>query len=164
LEQNNNFDSLYQLYYTKVHRLCKGYFNGDNDIASDATQEVFIKVWGNLSKFRNESNISTWIFKIASNTCLMYLRKQSNRKEVRTNQFLEISVEIDSIETEAKLSKMYSCIQQLEPANKLIIMMVLENLSYDKIALIIGITEENLRVRIHRIKSKLTKCVQNGKF
>lgn len=163
MEQNNNFDSLYHLYYTKIHRLCKGYFNGDNDIASDAAQEVFIKVWENLSKFRNESNISTWIFRIASNTCLMYLRKQSTRKEVKTNQFSEISAETDSIETEDKLSNMYSCIQQLEPTNKLIIMMVLEDLSYDKIAIIIGITEENLRVRIHRIKTKLTKCVHNGK-
>jgi RNA polymerase sigma factor (sigma-70 family) len=141
-----------------------GYFDGDNDIASDATQEVFIKVWENLSTFRNESAISTWIFRIASNTCLMHLRKQSHKKEVQTEQFPEISVENDCVETEDKLSKMYACIQQLDPTNKLIIMMVLEGLDYDKIAIIIGITEENLRVKIHRIKSKLTKCVRNGRI
>jgi DNA-directed RNA polymerase specialized sigma24 family protein len=59
---------------------------------------------------------------------------------------------------------MYSCIRQLDPTNKLIIMMVLENLSYDKISNVMGITEENLRVRIHRIKNKLTNCVQYGKL
>jgi RNA polymerase sigma-70 factor (ECF subfamily) len=164
LEQNNNFDSIYQLHYSKVYRLCKGYFNGDNDIASDATQEVFIKVWENLPKFRNDSNISTWIFRIASNTCLMYLRKASYKKTVHTNKFSEVTIETDLHETEEKLSKMYNCINQLEPSNKLIIMLVLEDLDYDKIAEIIGITEENLRVRIHRIKTKLTKCVQNGKI
>lgn len=164
MEQNHDFDSIYQLYFSKVYRLCKGYFNGNQDIASDATQEVFIKVWENLTKFRSESNISTWIFRIASNTCLMYLRKQSYKKEVRTDQFSEISTENDLQETDEKLSKMYGCIDQLDPTSKLIIMMVLENLSYDKIAVIIGITEENLRVRIHRIKTKLTKCVQNGKI
>lgn len=164
MEQIHTFDSIYQLYFPKVYRLCNGYFNGNHDIASDATQEVFIKVWENLSKFRSESNISTWIYRIASNTCLMYLRKQSYKKEVRTDQFAEISIENDLQETDEKLSKMYGCIDQLDPTGKLIIMMVLENLSYDKIAVIIGITEENLRVRIHRIKTKLTKCVQNGKI
>ena len=164
MEQNHDFDSIYQLYFPKVYRLCKGYFNGNQDIASDATQEVFIKIWQNLFKFRSESNISTWIFRIASNTCLMYLRKQSYKKEVRTDQFSEIGIENDSQETDEKLSKMYGCIDQLDPTSKLIIMMVLENLSYDKIAAVIGITEETLRVRIHRIKSKLTKCVQNGKI
>ena len=164
MEQIHTFDSIYQLYFPKVYRLCNGYFNGNHDIASDATQEIFIKVWENLNKFRSESNISTWIFRIASNTCLMYLRKQSYKKEVRTDQFSEISIENDLQETDEKLSKMYGCIDQLGPTSKLIIMMVLENLSYDKIAVIIGITEENLRVKIHRIKTKLTKCVQNGKI
>ena len=164
MEQIHTFDSIYQLYFPKVYRLCNGYFNGNHDIASDATQEVFIKVWENLSKFRSESNISTWIYRIASNTCLMYLRKQSYKKEVRTDQFSEISIENDLQETDEKLSKMYGCIDKLDPTGKLIIMMVLENLSYDKIAVIIGITEENLRVKIHRIKTKLTKCVQNGKI
>ncbi len=163
MEQDKNFDTIYQLYYAKVYRLCKGYFNGDNDIASDVTQEVFIKVWENLSKFRNESNVSTWIYKIASNTCLMYLRKTSNRKVVHTNEIPEMITGADLQDSEEKFFKMYSCINQLEPGSRLIIMMVLEDLGYDRIAEVMGITEENLRVRIHRIKSKLTKCVQNGR-
>ncbi|WP_395077705.1 RNA polymerase sigma factor [Flavobacterium sp.] len=164
MEQNHNFDSLYELYFPKVYRLCKGYFNGNHDVASDAAQEVFIKVWENLPKFRSESNVSTWIFRIASNTCLMYLRKQSSKKEVRTDQFSDSSVENYSQETDEKLSKMYTCIDLLDPTSKLIIMMVLEKVSYDKIATVIGISEETLRVRLHRIKTKLTKCVQNGKI
>jgi len=160
----NNFDSIYKLYFDKVFRLCKGYLNGDIDVASDASQEVFIKVWENLSNFRNESNLSTWIYRIASNTCLMYLRKQSNKKEIRVKEFPEMVTESDANQIEENLKKMYSCISQLDPTNKLIIMMVLEDLPYKEIAIIIGISEENVRVRIHRIKSNLTKCVQNGKI
>jgi RNA polymerase sigma-70 factor (ECF subfamily) len=147
-----------------VYRLCKGYFNGDHDVASDATQEIFIKVWENLPKFRNESNISTWIFRISSNTCLLYLRKQSYKKEVHTNQFAERTNEDYAQETDEQLLQVYDCIQKLEPTGKLIIMMVLESVAYDKIAEIIGISDKTLRVRIHRIKIKLTKCVQNGKI
>lgn len=160
----NNFDSIYKLYFDKVFRLCKGYFNGDAHIASDASQEVFIKVWENLSNFRNESNVSTWIYRIASNTCLMYLRKQSNKKEIRLKELPEMISENDANQIEENLKKMYSCISHLEPTNKLIIMMVLEELTYKEIAFIIGISEENVRVRVYRIKSNLTKCVQNGKI
>ncbi len=162
--KQHNFNDVYTTYYSKVYRLCKGYFNGNHDIASDATQEIFIKVWQNLPKFRSESNISTWIYRIASNTCLMYLRNQSYKKEVRTDQFSDITIDHYSQEIDEKLTTMYGCIEQLESTNKLIIMMVLENVSYDNIAEIIGITEDTLRVRIHRIKTKLTKCVQNGKI
>jgi RNA polymerase sigma-70 factor (ECF subfamily) len=147
-----------------VCRLCKGHFNGDHDVASDATQEIFIKVWEHLPKFRNESNISTWIFRISSNTCLLYLRKQSYKKEVHTHQFADSTNEDYAQETDEQLVKVYDCIQKLEPTSKLIIMMVLESVPYNKIAEIIGISDKTLRVRVHRIKIKLTKCVQNGKF
>lgn len=152
------------MHYDKVFRLCKGYFNGNTEIASDATQEVFIKVLENLDSFRNDANIGTWIYRIASNTCLMYLRKQSTKKEFKINELADLALESDNADIEEKLKMMYDCINQLEPTNKLVIMMVLEDLPYQEIANIVGISEENLRVRIHRIKTNLTKCVQNGKF
>lgn len=160
MELQQNFDSIYQTHFPKVFRLCKGYFHGDNDIAADTTQEVFIKVWENLPKFRNEANIGTWIYKIAANTCLMYLRKKNQTISISTSVIIDHEEKND--ETEYKFKKMYDCINQLSPTNKLIIMMVLEDLEYVKIAEVIGITEENLRVRIHRIKDKLSKCVHNG--
>jgi RNA polymerase sigma factor (sigma-70 family) len=160
----HNFDSIYRLYYEKVFRLCKGYFNGDNEIAADATQEVFIKVWQHLATFRDESSISTWIYRIASNTCLMYIRKRLAKKEIHVEVLPDVVLDNDTKDKEARLNKMYDCISKLEPTNKLLIMMVLESLPYEEIAGIVGITEENLRVRIHRIKIILTKCVTNGKF
>lgn len=164
MKATDTFDTIYRMHYDKVFRLCKGYFNGNTEIASDATQEVFIKVLENLDSFRNDANIGTWIYRIASNTCLMYLRKQLNKKEFKTNELPDLAFENDNVEIEEKLKMMYDCINQLEPTNKLVIMMVLEDLPYQEIANIVGISEENLRVRVHRIKTNLTKCVQNGKF
>lgn len=160
MELQNKFDTIYQSHYAKVYRLCKGYFQGDDAIAQDATQEAFIKVWENLSTFRNEANIGTWVYKIAANTCLMYLRKQQHRSFICAEIILEKPEEIE--DNEDKFRKMYDCINQLSPSNKLIIMMVLEGISYEEVADIIGLSEETLRVRIHRIKDKLSKCVQNG--
>jgi RNA polymerase sigma-70 factor (ECF subfamily) len=58
------------------------------------------------------------------------------------------------------LKKMYSCIQQLDETGKIIILMVLEGLEYSSIAEVVGMREETLRVRIHRIKQQLSNCVQ----
>lgn len=164
MEKEAQFNELFHQHYHKVLRLCKGYFNGDNDMASDATQEVFIKVWENLDSFRNESAISTWIFRISVNTCLMHLRKKSSKKEINSTLFPNIETDTYTTEIEEKINKMYACIQTLEDTNKIIILMVLENLEYGEIANVVGINEETLRVRIHRIKNSLTKCVKNERI
>ena len=160
--KTEQFNELYRQHHAKVFRLCKGYFNGSEELASDATQEIFIKVWGYLDSFRNESSISTWIYKISVNTCLLYLRKQSTKKEIRTADFPSITAETYSFEEEEKLQKMYTCIQKLDETGKIIILMVLEGIEYEKISEVIGVTQETLRVRIHRIKKNLTQCVHNG--
>lgn len=161
MTEKKQFNDIYDKHYNKVFRLCKGYFCGDIALASDATQEIFIKVWEKLDSFRNESSISTWIYRIAVNTCLLYLRKSSSRKEIRTDQLPQVVSEIYSSEKDEQLKQMYQCIQKLEETNKIIILMTLDGIEYPQIAEVIGISEETLRVRIHRIKKSLTQCVQN---
>ena len=164
MEKQALFNELFNTHYPKVLRLCKGYFNGDIDLALDASQEIFIKVWRNLDSFRSQSSISTWIFRISVNTCLVYLRKKSSKKEINSEHFPNIESENYSTETEEKLSKMYACIQKLDETGKIVILMVLEGLEYREIADVVGMTEETLRVRIHRIKKSLTQCVQNERL
>jgi RNA polymerase sigma factor (sigma-70 family) len=155
------FNELFSQQYPKVFRLCKGYFCGDHAVASDAAQEVFVKIWENLDGFRNESSISTWIYRITVNTCLLFLRKSSSKKEIRTDDFPEMLSESDAEDKEIQLKQMYQCIEKLEETNKMIILMLLEGIEYSEISEVVGITEETLRVRIHRIKKNLTQCVQN---
>jgi len=161
VNKKEQFNEIYNKHYNKVFRLCKGYFCGDIALASDAAQEVFIKVWEHLDTFRNESSISTWIYRITVNTCLLYLRKSSVRKEIRTDILPKVASETYSDEKEEQLQQMYQCIQKLEETNKMIILMILDGIEYPEISEVIGITEETLRVRIHRIKKSLTQCVQN---
>jgi len=153
------FNRLYETEYSRVFRLCKGYFNGDNTLALDATQEVFIKIWENLSTYRNEAKISTWIYRIAVNVCLMQVRKASFRKEQKGVPLPEVPAEASEDDKEQKLKKMYACIQLLDEVSRTIVLMMLDGVEYSEIADITGIKEETLRVRIHRIKLNLTKCV-----
>lgn len=161
MAEKEQFNDIYNKHYNKVFRLCKGYFCGDLSLASDAAQEIFIKVWEKLDTFRNESSISTWIYRITVNTCLLYLRKSSSKKEIRTDSLPQLVTENYSNEKDEQLQQMYQCIQKLEETNKIIILMTLDGIEYPEISEVIGITEETLRVRIHRIKKSLTQCVQN---
>lgn len=154
------FTRIYEEQYDAIFRLCKGYFGGEESLAADASQEVFMKVWQHLAKFRAEAKISTWLYRIAVNTCLTYLRKASVKREIKTNQLPELAAEVYNPVMEDRLKKMYSCIQQLDETGKVIILMVLEGLEYSAIAEVVGLREETLRVRIHRIKQQLSNCVQ----
>ncbi len=153
------FTILYNDYFQKVFRLCKGYFAGDAEIANDTAQEVFMKVWQQHNTFRKEASIKTWIYQIAVNSCLLYLRKASTRNEIKSEVLPDIKDENYDPTTDEKLKKMYACIARLDEPSRLIILMVLDGLSYPEIANIVGISEETLRVKIHRIKKNLTQCV-----
>jgi RNA polymerase sigma-70 factor (ECF subfamily) len=156
----NQFESIYKANYSKVIRLCLGYTNGDTILSKDLTQDIFIKVWKNLESFRNQSSISTWIYRIAVNTCLIELRKK--RTVALSNQLHHLEQPTDSFsdEKEAKLKQLYACISGLKTENKSIILLELEGLPQKEIAEIMGLSHEVIRVRIHRIKSELTQCVK----
>jgi RNA polymerase sigma factor (sigma-70 family) len=160
VELREQFNDIYNQHFNKVFRLCKGYFNGNEAMAKDALQEIFIKIWQNLNSFRNESSISTWIYRISVNTCLLQLRKPAAKKEIKIQDFPEVKTEEYNHEMEEQLQKMYGCINQLDEAHKLTILMVLEGLDYATIAEVIGTNEDTLRVKIHRIKKQLSNCVK----
>lgn len=150
------FKEVFQANSRKIYHLCLGY-TGDEDSANDLMQETFIKVWQNLDKFRNHALISTWIYRIAVNTCLSWLRVEKRQaKDELTDHIIENKTEeaADKIEQVAQL---YKCISYLQENERILITMVLDEVPYPEIAEISGISEGNLRVKIHRIKQKLTE-------
>lgn len=150
------FKEIFDKNSKKIFHLCYGY-TGDHDSANDLLQETFLKVWQNLDKFRNKSLISTWIYRIAVNTCLTYLRAEKRQaKDELTDNIIENKVEEYSDKNE-QVALLYTSISKLEENDRLIITMVLDELPYNEIAEIANISEGNLRVRIHRIKQKLTE-------
>jgi RNA polymerase sigma-70 factor (ECF subfamily) len=157
-----NFESIYSRDWQKIFRLCMGYVN-DTDAAKDLTQETFIKIWKQLPNFRNDSSVGTWIYRIASNTCLRQIQKDNKMpKSVLPAQFL---VETPQKDTEDDITSLYQYISELMEVDRIIISLELEDVNQKEIAKIVGISEGNVRVRVHRIKEKLTqKFKQNGNF
>lgn len=152
------FELIYNNNYPKVIGLCLGYMAGDEDLAKDLAQEVFMKVWENLKTFRNESSLSTWIYRITVNTCLQQLRKK---------KYLPLTIDIedepshDHVAHENRFKSMYRCIKTLSVENKSIILLELEDLPQLEIAEIMGMSHQAIRTRIRRIKVQLSKCVKN---
>ena len=153
------FEEVYKTYWQKIFRLCMGYVN-DYDLAQDLAQETFIIVWQKLETFRNESSIGTWIFRIASNNCLRQIEKE--------NRFPKAQLPINITEEKQKslepqIQFLYQCIAELPETDRIIISLELEEVMQAEIAKIVGLSEANIRVKVHRIKEKLThKFKENG--
>lgn len=164
VDKEANFKELFQKNSRKIYHLCYGY-TGDEDSANDLMQETFMKVWQNLDKFRNQALISTWIYRIAVNTCLSYLRVEKRQaKDELTDAIIENKTEELSDKNE-QIASLYKCISQLEENERILITMVLDEVPYHEIAQISGISDGNLRVKIHRIKQKLTELYnRNERF
>src|SRR6476620_9569368 len=147
------FDEIYKTYWQKIFRLCMGYLN-DEQWAKDVAQETFVTVWQNLPKFRNESSVGTWVFRIASNHCLRQIERSKRMPKTDLPQQLE---DVTLPDTEQQTQLLYRFISELSETDRLIISLELEDVKQAEIANIIGRTESNVRVRIHRIKEKLMK-------
>ncbi|NHA05436.1 RNA polymerase sigma factor [Mucilaginibacter sp. HC2] len=148
-----SFEEIYDTYYSKIFRLCMGYMN-DHDWAQDVTQETFITVWQKLSQFRNESAIGTWIYRIASNHCLRQLEKQSKMPKA------EMPVQIEDKQppdTDTQVQLLYKCIAELPEIDRIIISLELEDVKQAEIANIVGLSETNIRVKVYRIKERLSQ-------
>lgn len=152
------FEEIYKSYWQKIFRLCMGYVN-DHNLAQDLTQETFISVWEQLPKFRNESSIGTWIFRIASNNCLRQIEKQN--RFPKAGLPLNLSEETQP-NIEPQIQFLYQCIAELPEIDRIIISLELEDIKQAEIANIVGLSEANIRVKIHRIKEKLTQKFTNN--
>lgn len=154
------FEEIYKTYWDKIFRLCMGYVN-DYNLAQDLAQETFITVWQKLAQFRKESNIGTWIFRIATNHCLRHIERE--KRMTKTDFPLNLKEE-KAKSIEPQLEFLYQCISELNEIDRIIISLDLEEVKQSEIAKIVGLSEVNVRVKIHRIKKQLTKKFkENGR-
>lgn len=124
----------------------------------DLRQEIYVNIWLALNQFRGDSKISTWIYRVAVNSALMALRSSKSTIETVLLDFnmLDISSEIDDAQRE-NLQVLHSLINRLEDMEKAIILLWLDEYSYDEIADTLGLKRNTVAVKIHRIKDKLSK-------
>ncbi|MBR5811101.1 MAG: sigma-70 family RNA polymerase sigma factor [Bacteroidales bacterium] len=129
-------------------------FSKDEDEVADLFQDILINLWKGFSKFRGESNIRTWIYRVSLNTCI-----SSDRKKKRKGETVPLDMNInlfdDSQEDTKQIRMLQGRISRLGPFDRAIVLLWLENLSYDEIGAIVGITAKNVSVRLFRIKEQL---------
>lgn len=139
-----------------VRKVCHLYGRNDAD-KDDLYQEIIIQLWKSFGSFRGEAKFSTWMYRIALNTAISNLRKQARKVALSFPEFIPIE-QADTDEEklkEEKLKEMYAAISRLTEVEKAIVMLYLEDKSYDEMEEILGISSGTLRVKMNRIKEKL---------
>lgn len=155
------FDELFARYRDWVFRLCYSYTRSEAQ-AEDLVQECFSKVWLNLPDFQHRSDYSTWIYRIAANTCLMQLRREKNNPVEYREQLQDSASEERFDDREQQSENLYKAIGNLGEMDRLIISMVLEDVPQKQIGDVLGITENNVNVKVHRIKRQLKEILLNN--
>ena len=159
-EKEALFEQLYSQYYGMVLHLCTGFMQGHRDTAHDLAQEVFVNTWQALGSFANKATHKTWLYRITVNTCLQAIRKEKSRpQQPLAETDLAAAAEAPAQAEANPHQPLYRAIGQLQAVDRLVVMLVLDGLAYDEIARITGITEGNLRVKVHRIKQRLKKLM-----
>jgi len=152
------------------------HFYGAKDPANDAYQETLIKIWKNIENFRGESKLSTWISRITANVCLTGIQTEKRKSDrftpinQLTNKLHENSDEnYEQLDNEREKLRFFKDFKsRLNPLDRLLVSLYLEENEYREISEITGLSESNARTRIHRIKNQIKKeweeCHGTGRF
>jgi len=160
----NSFGLIVDGYKNMVYTLCIQLMK-DSMLAEELAQDSFLKAYKNMSSYRGESKFSTWLYKIAYNTCLSALRK----KTVEHSDLNESIVGgysnngLQNLEQEDRNSMLKEVLQTLKEEDRAVIhLFYLEEMSIKEIIEITGISESNIKVKLHRSKAKLKILIEES--
>ena len=143
-ELEHKFISEFQTNQNIIHKVCRIYTN-NQDAHNDLFQEITIQLWKAYPKFRGDSKLSTWMYRIGLNTAITLYRK--SKRTISTQDFDNVLYRIESKEyddtEEEQLKLMYSAIHQLSDIDKALIFLYLEDKNYKEISETLGISEVN---------------------
>ncbi len=128
-------------------------FSKDDDEVNDLFQEVLINLWKGYESFGHRSDIRTWIYRVALNTCISLDRKKRRSATVRLA--MDINLFEDRDEDTRQVDLLHKRISRLQPFDRAIVLLWLEDLSYEEIGQIVGISTKNVSVRLFRIREQL---------
>lgn len=157
-DKNSQFLEILDKYKSVIAKVCSIYASPTVDF-DDLYQETVINLWNGFDSFRGEAKISTWIYRAAINTCITWTRRN---KKHSNNVSLEADLAIIDDESSklADYKQLQFLISKLNPIEKAIISLWLDEKSYDEISCITGISHNNVAVKLHRIKEKMSKMYQ----
>lgn len=158
-QQEKEFIALVEEYKQVIYKVCYVYAS-DADHLNDLYQEVVINLWKAYPRFRGECKSSTWVYRIGLNTCISFFRQLKRKPEV-----VPISVDLEAFAEDedktAQLRELYRMINRLSQLERALILLWLEERSYQEIADIMGISKNNVAVKLNRIREKL-KTMSNS--
>ena len=158
-EQEQMFLRLVEQHKQIIYKVCFMYASDDETI-NDLFQEVTLNLWKGFPRFRGESKPTTWVYRIAVNTCVSWLRS-SNRRPQTVPLTLSMTDLMTDEQEKENLRELYALINRLGKLERALILLWLEEQSYEEIAEILDISVTNVGVRINRIKAKL-KVMSNN--
>lgn len=157
--EEKNFINLIQEHQGLIHKVCILYEH-EPEARNDLFQEIVLQLWKSFSSFRGEAKITTWMYRIALNTAISGLRKQG--RKIKTEDLHDMHLNLSDgppDNQEENFQRLQWAIMQLPEIERAMIMMALEEIPYEEIAETIGITQNNVRVRMNRIREKLRKLM-----
>ena len=155
MKQEEYFTQLVRENKSTIYTVCY-MFSKDEEEVNDLFQETLINMWKGIDSFREESKISTWIYRVALNTCLLQERKKK-RQVAKVPLTMDVNFFEDDDANAAQVRMLHQRIGRLGLVDRALVMMWLEGMSYDEIGTVMGITAKNVGVKLFRIKEQLKK-------
>ncbi|MBP5658986.1 MAG: sigma-70 family RNA polymerase sigma factor [Paludibacteraceae bacterium] len=152
-EKEKQFNELVREQKKNIYTVCY-MFSGDQEEVADLFQEVLINLWQGIDRFRHEAKTSTWVYRIALNTCLAH-EKKKQRQPSTISLTMDIDLYAGKDNDTRQIRQLHERINRLNYLDRAIVLLWLENLPYDEIAAITGISVKNVSVRLVRIKEQL---------
>lgn len=166
----NEFKNIIDEYNGILYKIGRSYTTEEPDF-KDLYQEMLIQLWKSFERFKGESKISTWIYRVALNTALTYQRNRKRKPVADSIDSLKFKLSDDSNSNlaqahkkEAKIELLYHCINLLKKEQRAIILLHLEGKKYNEIAEIIGLTPNNIGVKLMRIKKTLHHLLTENRY
>ncbi len=150
-----DFANIVRKHKNTIYTVCY-MFSQDSDEVEDLFQETLINLWKGFAQFRGDSSPATWIWKVSLNTCISFDRKKRRRGE-SVPLSMNINLFEDDDNDSRQIEMLRKRINRLGPFDRAIVLLWLENLSYEEIGKIVGITAKNVSVRLVRIREQLKK-------
>lgn len=141
-----------------AHKIARAYFSNTDD-REDCLQEMVYQLWRSYPHFQGKSKFSTWMYQVCLNTALTYRKRNSTNNEPLNESHLNVPGSDDR--SDEDIDQLFKAIATLTPVNKAIILLYLEDMSYEEIATITGLTKSNVSVKLVRIKKELESKLQN---
>lgn len=146
-------------YAAIIIKICRAYTSTQEDF-EDYYQEVCLQIWRSRNNFRQQAEWSTWIYRLSLNVCMTLFKKKKNQYQQFASDYLPAEVSEDSRAFASEpIHQLYDAIRQLSEVDRAVILLYLEEKSYQEIADIMGSNPNNIGVRIKRIKERLKKLL-----